>query len=800
MGEDRPGPIRRMFGAGRRARAAAEQTGPVDPGTSGTAPAAPARLREEDLLLQSPLFDAEWYELVAGVGGDRETLVRHYLSRPVGQRVSPHPLFDPDWFRHNFSGDVGERDPFLVYLRRQAWSSATHPLFSASYYRRTVPAAKRHPYGPLGHYVEFGAPAGAAGHRWLQGDGTAPATDVRALVLDSRRAWMERRDRAASGAALQATPDWEGEQARERDPQLTSVVIDTGSDWESTARAVRRVVEGAGARRVQVVLIARASDPLTSLVLDALTVRHPQVEVLHQPIDHGPAQGIAAAVPRLRGSTLLLLDPVIDLDPGWLDPLLAPLDDEGVLGSQPLLLRPDRTVRCAGLAFAEEGEVHEFLQGFPVEDAEGVERLSFQALSGACLLLRTAHFASVRGLDAAVPPAEQDVDLCLRLTGAKSGRFAVRVEATAVQHDAPSRPRVRSGAPQVAADHDALWASRGFTIVHGEPSDQAGGPALVRVRPVVTEGDPRLRWAIKNPATTGPYGDRWGDTHFAEALASALRGLGQEVVIDRRDAFHRPTGRHDDVNLVLRGLTRFEAVSGTETVTLGWVISHPDEVTPDELRTWDRALAASTHWAAQRTREWGIEIEALLQACDPARFRPDLAVPDSGHPVLFVGSSRKQYRPMVRDAVEQGLPLAVYGTEWEGLLPAEFLAATYLPNDQLGAAYGAAGVVLNDHWEDMRVDGFLSNRLFDAVASGARVITDDVKGLEGLFGRSVQVARTPRDLVELSSAPDPDALFGDIAERSAVAGRVRRDHSFTARARRLLDLAVAARVARGLRI
>lgn len=166
--------------------------------------------------------------------------------------------------------------------------------------------------------------------------------------------------------------------------------------------------------------------------------------------------------------------------------------------------------------------------------------------------------------------------------------------------------------------------------------------------------------------------------------------------------------------------------------------------------------------------------------------------------MLFVGSSRKQYRPMVRDAVEQGLPLSVYGTEWEGLLPPEFLAATYLPNDQLGAAYGAAGVVLNDHWEDMRVDGFISNRLFDAVASGARVITDDVSGLDGLFGRSVQVVRSPRDLVELSSAPDLDALFGDAAERRAAAERVHREHSFAARATRLLDVAVAARAARGV--
>src|SRR5690606_32363679 len=129
------------------------------------------------------------------------------------------------------------------------------------------------------------------------------------------------------------------------------------------------------------------------------------------------------------------------------------------------------------------------------------------ALNGACLPVRSADFSAVRGLDAAVPPTAQDVDLCLRLATLRQGRFTVRAEATAVQHDdSPRLSHVRPGAGQVETDHVELWGSRGFTVLPGEPSDQslaqAPGTALARVRPVVTEGDPRLRWAIKNPATT----------------------------------------------------------------------------------------------------------------------------------------------------------------------------------------------------------------------------------------------------------------------------------------------------------
>jgi spore maturation protein CgeB len=102
-------------------------------------------------------------------------------------------------------------------------------------------------------------------------------------------------------------------------------------------------------------------------------------------------------------------------------------------------------------------------------------------------------------------------------------------------------------------------------------------------------------------------------------------------------------------------------------------------------------------------------------------------------------------------------------------------------------------VVLNDHWEEMRVDGFISNRLFDAAAAGARVVTDDVAGLGDIFGRSVQVARNTDELVRLTTAPDLDAIFGDDDERRAVAARVHAEHSFDARARELLKVALELR-------
>jgi len=143
------------------------------------------------------------------------------------------------------------------------------------------------------------------------------------------------------------------------------------------------------------------------------------------------------------------------------------------------------------------------------------------------------------------------------------------------------------------------------------------------------------------------------------------------------------------------------------------------------------------------------------------------------------------------------LALSVYGARWDRFIPRRHIKGRYLDNAELGVAYRNAGIVLNDHWDDMREQGFVSNRLFDAVASGARVVSDEVAGLEELFGRSVQVYRTAEDLVRLANMYEPDEVFGDDAERRAVAERVHREHSFHARAERLVEIAVEARKRRG---
>ena len=159
-------------------------------------------------------------------------------------------------------------------------------------------------------------------------------------------------------------------------------------------------------------------------------------------------------------------------------------------------------------------------------------------------------------------------------------------------------------------DDVRLWAACGYRVLDHEvirkndlvkrhlvvPAPGSSGSGVC-----VDESPKGLRWAIKNPAPYGPESERWGDTHFARAVAAALRGLGQEVVIDHRAEFERTTSRHDDVSLVLRGLAPFSP--SAEQVSIAWSSRTPRcSVVPKPRPTtgsWPRACAGRSRRAGR---------------------------------------------------------------------------------------------------------------------------------------------------------------------------------------------------------
>lgn len=296
--------------------------------------------------------------------------------------------------------------------------------------------------------------------------------------------------------------------------------------------------------------------------------------------------------------------------------------------------------------------------------------------------------------------------------------------------------------------------------------------------------DKRFRIAIKTRVPSPAQRDLYGDYHYAVSLQSALTRLGHSARVDILPDWQTEFHLRDDVVIVLRGLGAYEV--DPSHINVMWLISHPEMVDELEFLDYDQVFVASRDHARElKNIPTTRPIEPLLQCTDPRRFyvrSDDTARTD----VLFVGNSRGAYRPIVHDAVDADLPLSLYGALWPGLVPETSIAGPGIPNDELHRFYSNCGVLLNDHWPDMRARGYLSNRLFDAAACGACIVTDPVVGLRDVFSDTVLTYETPEEL-----GPLVRGLLSDPERRSRLGRRAKKvvesDHTFESRARVIMD-------------
>ena len=290
------------------------------------------------------------------------------------------------------------------------------------------------------------------------------------------------------------------------------------------------------------------------------------------------------------------------------------------------------------------------------------------------------------------------------------------------------------------------------------------------------------RISIKIGPPNHQTAEKWGDTHFARAFAKSLRRHRWRTRTDILPEWDQPDRQTADVALHIRGLRTYVPKPGHVNVL--WIISHPDDVTPEECSRFDLVFVASESFARELREMVQVPVHVLLQATDPDRFHPVEPNPELATEVLFVGNSRRQQRPIVQAAIAAGLPLAIYGSDWEGLVPSEYVRDEFFPNERLAELYASAKVVLNDHWPDMAAKGFISNRVFDILASGAALITDVgfPPGEEGqlpihIFDPSVDFGHTMAD----ATATPRD-------QRLAVAHQVAERHSFDRRAADFIEV------------
>ena len=247
---------------------------------------------------------------------------------------------------------------------------------------------------------------------------------------------------------------------------------------------------------------------------------------------------------------------------------------------------------------------------------------------------------------------------------------------------------------------------------------------------------------------TVPSPKVWGDYWFKKNLLDEFISLGYPV-----------DNAAPKILLHLFG----EPLPGipAETYRMLWVHSHPDWITPEILLKYHKIYCISKPFI-HKLMTMGFEAEFLMI---PTHLRPESK--EKKYDIVFVGNTKQDImRKIVRDLGSPPYNIKIWGWGWKGLIPDEWYGGEYFDNRLLGGLYSSARIVLNDHHEDMRREGFINPRILDVLASGGFVVSDTVLGLDELLDRSVATYSTPHELSETIMR-----YMEDDAGRDTMTGR-----------------------------
>lgn len=299
----------------------------------------------------------------------------------------------------------------------------------------------------------------------------------------------------------------------------------------------------------------------------------------------------------------------------------------------------------------------------------------------------------------------------------------------------------------------------------------------------------RKLWVIKCPAPEDGRKVKWGDYPYALALKKYLERLGNYVVIQFREDWNCPM--RADVVLVLRGKIPYRPDRGDEDcLYIMWNISHPEAVTVEEYELYDVVCVASKIYSDKLKEELDVPVIPLLQCTDTEEFYPGDKAAGKKYEYIFVGNTRKVVRQGIVWAAEEGLPITIYGSGWDKILSdsEKFVRGKYIENSKLGQMYRSSKVVLNDHWDDMKAYGFVNNRVFDALACGIPVISDENQELRNIFPEAVLFYNNKEEFMQcIKRVENGYDELRDLAEKQWEL--IRTKYSFEARASELNSIA-----------
>lgn len=458
------------------------------------------------------------------------------------------------------------------------------------------------------------------------------------------------------------------------------------------------------------------------------------VNVLRNEFNQSFSEGNNRGANHARGELLLFLnDDIEPIGPDWLGAMVATLQQSNAVAVGAVLVYPERgastdfTVQHLGIRLTlRDGAPH--AENITAEDPLDPNLRSFwevDAATAAALLVERDTFHQVGGFDPGYIYGTEDVDLCLRLR--QHGRIVVAGEAVLFHHESASQTKQRReilrinrvGNWQRFAEKWGPTLTRSLLRRHLNPLKGPTSETSRTVAITLTRDDPEAGW---------------GDYYTAHELGDAFAAEGWNVVYSERYRDHwYEIGSADLVISLLDSFDARKAPPGAYKIA--WVRNWVDRwIDRPWFNAFDLVVTSSEAAASEIARRTHYRPLVVPLATNPRRFSPGPPVPTFEADIAFTGNNWGQGREVVSLlSTHFNERLLLFGKGWDSEPRVARYWRGHLPYELLPDLYRSVKVVLDDTAGPTRTHGFLNARVFDALAAGALVITDNVDASNELF-------------------------------------------------------------------
>ena len=414
----------------------------------------------------------------------------------------------------------------------------------------------------------------------------------------------------------------------------------------------------------------------------------------------------------------------------------------GVVGIK--LLYPDDLVQHSGVVF-NHLKRPEHIFKFYNSDHPFVNRVyEMQSVTGACMFIRKKDFEMTGGFDENYANGWEDMDLCFKL--ASTGLKILYTGEVSIYHlESQSDGRLN-----FAKENEKLFLSKWINQIKCDEAyyynkvEEYNSQFSFKNKMHLPNS---INFAIKIGV---PYREEkgWGDIYYANSLAKSLKKLGHKAVVHYLNEWDQ-SDDNIDVVIHIKGLTNYKLKN--HCINIIWIINHPELHAIEELNQYDLVFCASKKYYELVAAKLSKPCFYLPQATDESVFQEMLNSNEKDIDLIFVGNNYKyknnKCRGIIEDILKSGKQynLHIIGKYWNGFVPEKYIKSEFVNWEDLPALYGRAKIILNDHQETMRENGFINNRTFDLALMKAFQINNYVEGLDEL---EVVTYKDPVDLME----------------------------------------------------